>query len=319
LDLDRHRRSVRTAIVLIAAITAGCQFAPGGSAGPGDGGPLPDARPEPEPDAPPMLPDASLPDGPPPEPSAHLLLTEVRTQPLASQFIEIFNPMSVAIPLDDYYLSDDPLYARLPEFVPPDEAPVTSRDGIMRFPPGSMVMPGQVIVLALDEDGFRDAFGTDADFALTPASTPVAATMIPVADGLVPLQLVVDGEPVVLFTWDGLRDLVTDVDIVLVGNDAPAPGADNGLPDKSEIAVDGPDEGTRPLTYEPDAAAMISMSFRATVNGSYKRIAPEGSEEPRGTSNGIAGHDETSEDTLATWTQTDSAPTPGVVPSSLVP
>jgi hypothetical protein len=286
LALVRHRQTARRAALLLAAAHLGaCQFNPVGAAGQNDSGVIePDADVDPDPDAPPEPPiDASPPDGMPPEPSAHLLLTEVKTQPSAAEFIEIFNPMTVEVPLDDYYLSDDPLYARVAEFTPPAEPTVQNQDAILRFPAGAAIQPGQVLVVAMNEQGFRDAFGTDADFAVAPA----------------------------------IAQMVTDVDIVLIGNVQPPLGDDDALPNKTGLAVDGPDEGPRALTYAPDGASMMSMTFRAGVGGSYKRIAPEGSEEPRDTSNGIAGHDETSEDTRTTWSQTDSAPTPGQVPAEL--
>ena len=50
---------------------------------------------------------------------------------------------------------------------------------------------------------------------------------------------------------------------------------------------------------------------------SYKRIALEGLNEIPG-ANGEFGHDETSEDTRATWEQTYSPPTPGEVHPSLL-
>jgi hypothetical protein len=320
LALVRHRQTARRAALLLAAAHLGaCQFNPVGAAGQNDSGVIePDADVDPDPDAPPEPPiDASPPDGMPPEPSAHLLLTEVKTQPSAAEFIEIFNPMTVEIPLDDYYLSDDPLYARVAEFTPPAEPTVQNQDAILRFPAGAAIQPGQVLVVAMNEQGFRDAFGTDADFAVAPAIAQMVPAMVRIADAPQSMQLIDIGEPVILFTWDGLRDLVTDVDIVLIGNVQPPLGDDDALPNKTGLAVDGPDEGPRALTYAPDGASMMSMTFRAGVGGSYKRIAPEGSEEPRDTSNGIAGHDETSEDTRTTWSQTDSAPTPGQVPAEL--
>jgi hypothetical protein len=301
----------------VLALAAGCQFAPGGQAGDGDGsdpdgGVEPDAGPAPVDGAPP---DAQ-PDAPPPVESAHLLLTEVKTQPTEAEFIEIFNPLSVEVPLRDHYLSDDPLYAELPG-AGDVELVVENGDAILRFPEGASLLPGQVIVVALDEQGFRDAFGADADYALVPASTPVSTPMEAVADGFVPMRIIDDGEPIILFRWDGLDDLVTDVDIVVVGNRARPPGDDNGVPDKSAVAVDGPDPDRRASSYSPDIATMPSMSFRSGDDSSYQRIGPEGDEEQVGDGNGVAGHDETSEQTLTTWGQTSAAPTPGVVPPGL--
>lgn len=317
------RRGTRTvgvgAVLLLFVSLAACSFDPGGQAFT-DGEGEPDAAGNP-PDGSPPLPDAGEPDGrptpdaPPPEIDEHLLLTEVKTQPNDEEFIEIFNPLDVAVPLDDYYLTDDPQYGTLPGAT--GEVPVGGGDALLRFPSGSTLGPGQVAVIALDEDGFRDQFDIDPDYALESAGDPVAEAMLPVADSDRSMDITDTGEPIILFHWDGESDLVTDIDIVLVGNEAPGPGQDNGLPDKSGASVNGPDPDAFESTYATDAAETPAMSFRASNEVSYQRIAPETGRETRGGGNGFDGHDETSEETLETWAQEALAPTPRQVAPAL--
>lgn len=328
--MRRFRINRARALVLwVASGVAACQFDPAGPGGAaesdGGGGGAPDSG---GPDSGREPPDSGIPDAPDGSPidaavdgAAHLLLTEIKTEPDTAEFIEILNPLSVAVPLGDYYLSDDPQYALLPEHEADDtEVPVGNRDAILRFPMDAMLMPGEVIVVAMDEQGFEDAFGGDSpDYALRPAGTPQAARMRVVADGNVSMELTMGGEPVILFRWQRPDDLVTDVDIVLAGEGAPPPGLDDGLPDKSALSIDGPDPGSMATPYAEDGTAMLSMEFRSGAGGSYKRLELEGDEEPAVGSNGIEGHDETSENTRLTWEQTSEAvaPTPGEVPNAL--
>jgi hypothetical protein len=304
--------------VILAVQLAACTFEPIGAAvtdggGDVDAGELPDAPP-PLPDAA-VPPDGSVPDAPPTEPAGHLLLTEVKTQPNDEEFIEIYNPLDVDVSLDDYYLTDDPLYGTLPGAT--GELPVGGGDALLRFPDGSTLAAGQVAVIALDEEGFEDRFDRDPDYALVSASDPVAVPMVRVADSDRSMDITDTGEPIILFHWDGETDLVTDIDIVLVGNEPPGPGQDNGLPDKSGLMVDGPDADAIESAYAADAAVTPPMSFRASNAVSYQRILPETGHEARGGGNGADGHDETSEETQETWTQEPITPSPGAVATAL--
>ncbi len=314
-------RNTRPASVWIAAVAwipfaSGCTFEPAGAVGgPGgpDGGRPIDAAVDPD-GALPI--DAAMdPDGPLPPAGLHLLLTEVKAQPSASEFIEIWNPLGEAVSLRDYYLTDDKDYERLPEYDRlGTEVPVGNNDAILRFPEGAMLGAGEVAVVALDEQGFAAAFLAAPDYAVRAAVIPVADAMEVVADGSVErsMELTDGGEAIVLFRWNGQSDLVTDVDIVVAGQDPGDPGAENGVPDKTGRAVDGPDDDTDESTYAADGAAMPAITVRST--GSYKRVALEDAAEPDAGGNGVDGHDETSEDTLTTWSQLDTPPTPGVVP-----
>ena len=312
--------SVATAI-LVAALSgaAGCQFTPAGAGGnPGDrdgGDPGADAG------LPPPIDGDPTPDAPPPGPGVHLLLTEVKSEPDSSEFIEIFNPLTVPVELEDYFLADHPAYAQLPQHVEAGTEPlVGNREGIVRFPPGSIIPAGGVAVIAMDEAGFSDAFGgLVPEFTVVPAPDSSAADMQIVANGNVPMQVDDGGEAIVLFHWDTETDLVTDVDIVVAGEDVT--GENDEIFDKTGVMVEGPDADAVASTYVADSATMQPMEFRSGFGGSHKRIVLEDGSEIDSGGNGADGHDETSEDTRVTWEQVDdaSAPTPGNVPSSLRP
>jgi hypothetical protein len=137
--------------------------------------------------------------------------------------------------------------------------------------------------------------------------------------GTLPIRLTSGGEPIILFQWDGVSDLVRDVDIMLAG----IPSSGNPLPDKSGMQQDGSDPDTSPSAYAIDARSIKAQPAAPSGTESTKRIALEdGHETHNGTGNGPAGEDETSEDTSVTWDGTVatpfSAPTPGQVPAALL-
>ena len=128
-------------------------------------------------------------------------------------------------------------------------------------------------------------------------------------------QLTNGGELITLFYWDGERDLIRDVDLVLAGQ----PTAGNGLVDKSAVALDGPDTDSTTSTYSTDARTMTIQTNPVPSGMSTKRIANEtGNEMQNGSGNGLTGDDETSETTSATWDTTFSTPTPGAVPTAVL-
>jgi len=266
---------------------------PGQVDGPG-GGPMIDAPGQPI-DAPPMT--TMIP----------LLLTEVVLAPSAGEFIEIANPNAQAVDLSTYYVADAGLYFRIPGG-PPVLDPA---DFIARFPAGASIPGKGVVTVALD---------TAANFTATyPGVTPTYAlaggTMTTIASNGVP-SLTNGGELVVLFRWDGTSDLVRDVDILLAG----VPSAGNTLVDKSGVALDGPDADILTTAYKTDARTLSAQASAPASNRSTKRTAPEsGHELQSGAGNGLTGDDETSENTAMTWDSTFTVPTPGAIPTGLLP
>jgi hypothetical protein len=161
-------------------------------------------------------------------------------------------------------------------------------------------------VIATRADTFIGTFGAPPDYALSGTGAPLMDIL---AIDTEP-RLEDTGEMLALFTWDGASDLVADVDLLLAGipqND------ESRLPDKTGLAVDGPDGDTAPSTYAADAMTMPRFLEVTSDAQSYKRLRYEDFDEVAEGGNGLAGHDETSENLRATWSQTANltAPTPG--------
>lgn len=298
----------RLSVLLLATATAAC--ASGGMAKeppdasnhvpvdaklPGPEDAMVDAEPHVPPDAPVM-----------PVSGSPLLLTEVVLAPSAGELIEIGNPNTTAVDLSTYYLSDSGNYFRLPAGMPT----VDSADFIVKFPAGATIPAGGVITVALDTAAnFTTTYGTAPTFAINGGTmTTVVANGTP--------SLTNSGEPIILFTWDGTSDLVRDADILLAG----APTATNALTTKNGVAIDGPDANTATTSYANDARTIAPQAATPASAKSTKRILPEaGHETQDGTGNGLTGDDETSENTAVTWDATFTAPTPGTVPTGVLP
>lgn len=232
----------------------------------------------------------------------HLLLCEAVLTPTAAEFIEIANPSGAAVSLDNYYLSDDEDYALLPG----NANPVGSSDFVAQFPAEATIPPNGVIVVAFDGAGFASTFGFQADFEIHSKDSGTPDMIATDVSGNA--SLTDDGENAVLFFWDGVSDLVADVDMVNLGT----PSADNDIGNKTGVSVDGPDSGTIESTYLTDAVTMPQQGGDPGSGTSTKRIALEGTHEISSGGNGITGDDETTENILVTWDTTFTAPNPGV-------
>ncbi|MGE0546987.1 MAG: lamin tail domain-containing protein [Kofleriaceae bacterium] len=279
-------------VPLLAACARGSAGSSDASA-PDDGNPTGDG----------MLDDAAEPDAPPPDasvmPSSHLLLTEVALTPYEKQFVEIYNPGAQAVALANYYVTDVPTYFRLPA----GSHTIPAGDFIVRFPPSATIAAGAVITVALaTASQFNSVYGSTPTYAMTSGTLTVTNNGMP--------DLANGGEMVALFYWDGASDLVTDVDMVIVG----ALGSSESYLNKSNVALDGPDAGAATTAYKMEAATMPPPSTTPGVNVSTKRVKYESGFEVRnGTGNGIAGDDETSENIAQTWDTMYTAPTPGTI------
>ena len=283
-------RGVAT-LVILAACAKGTSFSPDAAAGDGsrDGGDGGDDTPDPD----------GAPGG-----SGVLLITEVVLAPTTGEMIEIANPTDQTIDLERYYLSDSGNYFRVPA-----TATVDQTDFIVKFPPGATIAGKAVITVAIDS-----AASFQTTHGMAPTYSIASGTMVSVvANGTA--QLTNGGEPIVLFYWDGARDLVRDVDLLLAG----MPSATNALVNKSAVEIDGPDPDGDASIYARDARTMAAQTGAAGTGQSTKRIANEmGNEVQDGSGNGLTGDDETSETTSATWDSTFSAPTPGSVPAQVL-
>ncbi|RMG14863.1 MAG: lamin tail domain-containing protein [Planctomycetota bacterium] len=287
----------------------------------------------------------------------HVLISEVVTGPgsgvSSQEYIELFNPTAQAVDLSDHYLSDftdDPLtgrfYWKLPtgrDFGP--AAADFAYDFVVRFPPGARIAPGQVITVALDGQGFLNAYGQSADYCLRNRGSSSATPML-AWDGVAPGANFVaadvhasvgltgpagaptgNGESVFLFRWDGVSDLIVDVDLINYGSASAtnaavnkSPGQQATNPGAPDVSVDSAfDNDATPSTFQDDADDLFQLDHRAPLAQSIERVDFREGSERRGNGNGEAGHDETSEpfgDGLggAGTFQVGAAPTPGRLP-----
>jgi hypothetical protein len=156
-------------------------------------------------------------------------------------------------------------------------------------------MPGGPIVP--DFELIQDGEGDGVPGMIDPGPDLVGVSYIQASAGLSNAR-----EVIVLFFWDGSSDLVQDVDIVQWSN----AGSDffTVSPNKTGVTVDGPDADDVPTPYLPDTAPLDQdlAAFGAHDFGfTVTRVDfAEGAETSAG-GNGIAGHDETSEDYSQTW------------------
>ena len=242
----------------------------------------------------------------------HLLLTEIAVTPTQGEFIEIHNPTDGAIDLSDVYLSDA-TFAGGNQFyyntVLGNGGGGTFSDFNARFPSGTTIGTGEYQTIALNgSDNFFATFGVNPTYELYEdgASADSIPDMVEAAPGSISGQggLSDSGEFVVLYGWDGLNDLVTDLDYAVWGDQAEAV-------DKTGVMIDGPDGDSDASTYLPDtdiaSQDVIALGPHSGSNSWQRDDMAEGAETKSG-GNGITSHDETSEDVSNTWCET--APTP---------
>jgi hypothetical protein len=234
-------------------------------------------------------------------PSSSLLLSEVVLAPTQGEMIEIVNTSNQEVDLSTYYLADNGAYYALPL---PLQVTVQQNDFIVKFPPSARIGGHGVVVVAIDTPtNFATTYG------MAPSFSVVDGSMQTIAMNGQP-TLTNEGEPIILFQWDGQSDLVHDVDILVAGRPTPQ----NALSNKSGIQQDGPDMDTLPSTYAVDRHTMLQQSSIPGSGQSTKRIRLEvGHEVQDGKGNGQSGDDETSEDTSATWDTVFTAPDPFTV------
>ncbi len=238
---------------------------------------------------------------------SHLLISEFVVTPTAGEFIEIYNGTGAPVDLSNYYLTDA-IYKNDNDYVNLVDGTYTTEptDFLARFPAGVTIANGEYLVIALDGTAFATTYGIDADFELKGTSATVPDMVAPGTDYIGSnAGLTNAGESLILFYWDGASDLVKDVDYVVWGDKEEAVN-------KTGVQKDGPDADTTPTTYLDDTPIADQISASPDVpHGSGKSMARitlnEANEKTSG-GNGITGHDETSEDLAAAFTEADLSP-----------
>jgi len=250
-------------------------------------------------------------------PTPDVLLSEVVVTPTGGEFIEIHNPTAAAIDLSDVYLTDA-TFASGGAFyynivTGADAGGGGFGDFHARFPDGAMIASGEFQTVSLPgSDDFFAEYGFDPTYELFedgmgPDAIPDMREAIA---GSINNQggLSNSGEVVILYTWDGVSDLVQDIDYALWGDAVEAV-------DKTGVSIDGPDPDAVTSSYLNDTAIVsqdvIALGGHA-FGDSFQRVDfAEGAETQTG-GNGLQGSDETSEDLSVTWAELEA--TPGAAP-----
>jgi cysteine-rich repeat protein len=227
-------------------------------------------------------------------PAAHLLVTEIVTRPAGAEMIEILNPTRSAVLLADYALSDSHLYF---EVTAGAFTTASGSDFAARFPDGATLEPGHYAVVTLGNasggsQSFASIYGKAPDFELRPTANQATddatvPNMVPMGGASIGAgaSLTDGGEPIVLFFYGG-GDRVFDVDYVFYG----APSASNSMIDKTGVV-----RGAWSYLADTPPAAQHAVAAPGDT-GSIHRCVYAESHETTSLGNGIAGHDETSED-----------------------
>jgi cysteine-rich repeat protein len=221
-------------------------------------------------------------------PGGHLLITEVAISPSEAEFIEIYNPSTQIVALDNVYVTDRTDYFKITN----SSLTSGSTDFVARFPTGAKINPGQYIVIAVQSLDYKTAYGKAPDYELS-NSEVVVPDMVSPATGYIGSQvgLTDTGEVIVLFTWDGKTDLIKDIDYVVWKSSSASAVYKN-----SSICIDGPDTDTTPTCYLDDTVVTNQFSLQPPSQGGslHRCDYTEGTEKKTG-GNGASGHDETSE------------------------
>ncbi|MCB0307000.1 MAG: choice-of-anchor J domain-containing protein, partial [Calditrichaeota bacterium] len=244
--------------------------------------------------------------------ASKLLLSEIVVTPTEGEFVEIFNPGTDPVDLSNYYLTDatfagDGTYYY--KIVEGGGGGGAFGDFHARFPAGATIGGGEYQTVAMNGASFATAYGVQPTYELfdTDAGIP---DMLEAFAGSINGQggLTNSDEVVILYYWDGMSDLVQDVDYLLYNSGSPV--ANNELVDKTGVSIDGPDPGTDSTMYLPDTPDSLQRSAVSHDGGfSVHRIDfSEGTQTTSG-GNGVTGADETSENLDATFTN-NSLPSP---------
>ncbi len=226
----------------------------------------------------------------------HLLVTEFVVTPTAGEFIEIYNPMAGAVDLTNYYLTDE-IFNNNNNYVNIVKGGFTafSSDFLVKFPDGATIAPKQFLTIAVSGAGFKTTYNAASDYEIRGDDAAVPDMARGAVGGSAGLSN--DGEVIILFYWNGQSDLVQDVDIVVWGDKVEAVN-------KTGFRIDGPDAGTDSSAYLPETPVaqqtVVNAENDADPNphndgsSAQRKLDVEDVETWTG-SNGITGHDETSE------------------------
>ncbi|TFB13431.1 T9SS type A sorting domain-containing protein [Candidatus Marinimicrobia bacterium MT.SAG.4] len=247
-----------------------------------------------------------------------LLLSEIVVTPTEGEFVEIYNPGTIVVDLTNYYVTDatnqsTPLYYYNIVLQNGTSGGASTSDFNARFPSGATIDPGEFQTVALNGAvDFNTTYGVMPTYELLDSDAGIP-DMLEAESGSIGTGggLSNGDEVVILYYWDGVSDLVADIDYLNYGGN-------NEQVDKTGVMRDGPDGGAETSTYADDTPIADQPQADTHSSGaSVQRIDfTEGTEVQSG-GNGAFGSDETSENTDLTW-HGDSAATPNAAPQEII-
>ena len=184
-------------------------------------------------------------------PGGHLLITEVVVGPADAEFVEIYNPAASPISLDHVYLSDRSDYFLM---VTGNISTGSGNDFTVRFPAGTTLGPGQYLVIAIQgAAGYKIVYGESPDLELKDTETSLPDMAPALAGSIGGKAGLTDSGELFILSWDGVSDLVQDLDyVVWKGSNPAAVYKFSGSCPQSGTCVDGPDAGDTASSFLDD-------------------------------------------------------------------
>jgi endonuclease/exonuclease/phosphatase family metal-dependent hydrolase len=241
--------------------------------------------------------------------SGALRITEIVVTPTAGEFVEILNTGDSTIDLSQVYLTDG-TFAGGGTFyynIVTGDLDAAGGGGFSdwhaRFPSGATIAPGEYQTVAMGDGatGFFATYGVlptyevcDTDGAVADMEEALAGSIN--CDANSP-GLTNGGEVVIMYQWDGVSDLVGDIDYAVWGD------RDEAV-DKTGVAIDGPDGDDVASAYLADTPVASQSVVAGGAHGSgdsFTRADLDEGTEVQSGGNGVDGADETSENLADTF------------------
>lgn len=222
----------------------------------------------------------------------HLIFSKICIAPNSAQMVQIYNPTSSDINLNEsgvgsYYLTDgtsssgEKYYYNITSGI--NYWSEATSDFFIEFPENTIIQAGAYLTISMHDDlVYNEYYDINPDLSLY----SIYDEFYPDSDNFYnfdAISVLASEESLILFYWDGSSSTVKDVDYFLWGGNSFAI-------DKTNISEYLPDTSLELQVFMPES----------DENYSYSRVSNTENDEIIG-GNGITGHNETSENLLMSW------------------